>query len=73
MGEVRTVDYYSNGCLQLWDAEGGAILGRKDAFSPLNVFVNPEGFQAIIDERRGKATERAAAPSRKAEPREDIQ
>ncbi|MGH6964044.1 MAG: methylamine utilization protein MauJ [Phenylobacterium sp.] len=40
--------YFLNGRLRLDDAETGQLLARKDAFLPVNVIVNPEGFDAQI-------------------------
>jgi hypothetical protein len=40
--------YFLNGRLRLDDADTGQLLARKDAFLPLNVIVNPEGFDAQI-------------------------
>jgi hypothetical protein len=35
-----------NGRLRINDAETGGLLARKEAFMPVNVFINPEGFDA---------------------------
>jgi hypothetical protein len=52
-------DYLLNGELQIWNATTGKLISRKDAFIPLNCFVNLDGCnariaaaQAEIDRRR---------------------
>jgi hypothetical protein len=52
-------DYFLNGELQMWNSETGALLSRKDAFLPVNCFVDLDGCnadiaaaQAEIDRRR---------------------
>ena len=41
--------YFLNGCLEIVDADTGEELSRKDAFMPVNVFPNPEGFDRQIE------------------------
>jgi len=31
------LDYFQNGILEVWDADAGRLLGRCDAFLPVNV------------------------------------
>lgn len=40
--------YFLNGRLRIDDANTGQLLSRKDAFIPLNVRVNPAGFDAQV-------------------------
>ena len=40
--------YFLNGRLRIDDADTGQLLSRKDAFLPLNVIVNPSGFDAQV-------------------------
>jgi hypothetical protein len=51
-------DYYMNGRLRMVDAETGELLGRKDAFLPVNLIVRPEGFDAEIKRCRDEAEQR---------------
>lgn len=53
-------DYFMNGRLRVHDFETGELLGRKDAFMPLNVIVNPDGFDAQIAKLRQMAEHRRA-------------
>lgn len=40
--------YFLNGRMRIDDAETGVLLSRKEAFIPVNVIVNPEGFDAEV-------------------------
>lgn len=50
--------YYSNGCLEIFDSGTGELIARKDEFMPVNVIVNPEGFDHKIEEFRSEARKR---------------
>lgn len=50
--------YFLNGCLEIIDAENGKEISRKDAFLPVNVMVQPEGFDKDIEFWRGIAATR---------------
>ena len=41
-------DYFLNGELQMWDAGSGALISRRDAFIPLNCFVDLDVCNAAI-------------------------
>jgi hypothetical protein len=53
-------DYFGNGELQIFNADTGALLGRKDAYLPLNMHLNHEGANAEIARWRRLAEERRA-------------
>jgi len=48
-----------NGRLRINNAETGELLSRKEAFMPLNVIINPEGFDAETARWRTEAERRA--------------
>jgi hypothetical protein len=53
--------YWGNGRLKITDTDSGELLSRKDAFIPVNMFSNPEGFDANIQHWKEEAVRRAAA------------
>lgn len=50
--------YFLNGCLEIVDFETGEEVSRKDAFIPVNVIVEQEGFDKDIEFWRGIAEKR---------------
>ncbi len=50
--------YYLNGCLIISNSETGELIARKDEFIPVNVIVQPKGFDKEINEWREIADER---------------
>ena len=50
--------YYLNGRLRIVDADTGELLGRKDAFLPMNLIVRAEGFDVEIKRCRDEAEHR---------------
>ncbi|MCP4330035.1 MAG: hypothetical protein GY791_16535 [Alphaproteobacteria bacterium] len=50
--------YLLNGSLEIVDTESGKEIARKDAFIPVNVIVQPEGFDKEIELWRGIAETR---------------
>ncbi|MGH0002816.1 methylamine utilization protein MauJ [Pseudovibrio ascidiaceicola] len=50
--------YYLNGSLEIVDTETGSEISRKDAFLPVNVIVDPAGFDKEIEFWRSAADER---------------
>lgn len=42
-------DYIGNGELQMWNAESGELISRRDAFIPVNCFLNIDAANAAID------------------------
>jgi hypothetical protein len=42
-------DYFCNGQLHIVDAETGNLIGRKDAYLPVNMFFNPEAADAEVE------------------------
>jgi hypothetical protein len=55
-------DYYGNGKLQIFNAESGDLLGRKDAFIPVNIVPGfaAERFSQLINKYEAEAETRAA-------------
>jgi hypothetical protein len=55
-------DYYGNGKLQIFNAETGHLLGRKDAFIPVNIVPGfaAEHFGQLINKYEAEAETRAA-------------
>ena len=51
-------DYYMNGKLIIKNAHTGHLIGRKDAFLPVNVIVNPDGFDASVEQSVAMVKER---------------
>lgn len=50
--------YFMNGRLEIINTESGKEISRKDAFIPVNVIVQPEGFDRDIEFWRGIAATR---------------
>jgi methylamine utilization protein MauJ len=53
-------DYFGNGQLHIVNADTGELIGRKDAYIPMNMFFNAEGaaaelahWKALAEQRRG--------------------
>jgi hypothetical protein len=53
--------YFSNGQLQIYDSESGVLLSRKDAFLPVNMWLNHEAAEADIQAWTKLADERRLA------------
>jgi hypothetical protein len=60
VAEVRRFehDYFGNGQLHIVNAETGALLGRKDAYLPLNMFLDQEAAEAEIGRWKALAQQR---------------
>ena len=52
-------EFNCNGRLEVWSDEGNC-LGRCDAFMPVNVIMNPKGYQNRLDELNAEAAQRRA-------------
>lgn len=52
-----TYHYESNGSLRIINDETGQLISRKEAYIPVNYFVNPDGFRERIEHWEGKAEE----------------
>ena len=52
-------DYVGNGQLQIFNADTGAFLSRKDAFVPVNCFLDVDGANANIDRWKKLRSERS--------------
>jgi len=52
--------YFLNGCIQITDSATGELISRKDEFIPVNVMVEPAGFDKEIEYWRSIATDRRA-------------
>lgn len=50
--------YYMNGCITITNSDTGELIARKDEFIPVNVIVEPDGFDREIDKWRALASER---------------
>lgn len=50
-----------NGRLRINNSETGELLSRKEAYMPVNVIINPEGFDAEVTRWRAEAERRAQA------------
>jgi hypothetical protein len=63
-------DYLMNGILEIWDSGGNGLLGRCDAFLPMNVDMGAthRNYQQLISRIEAEADQRAAAAPAKAEP-----
>jgi hypothetical protein len=61
-------DYIGNGKLQIFDAQTGLLLGRKDAFIPMNIVPGfaVEHFNQLIDKYQAEAETRAAKATQEA-------
>jgi hypothetical protein len=59
------LDYFTNGILEVWDADSGRLLGRCDPFIPLNVDMSRTiaNFGTIIREIEKEANKRALEES----------
>jgi len=56
-------DYGLNGELQIWNASDGGLLSRKDAFIPLNCFIDLEACNAIIASAQAEVERRRVGSS----------
>jgi hypothetical protein len=56
-------DYWGNGKLRIIDADTGALLSRKDAFIPVNCWLDVKAADARIDEWKRRAEERRLIPA----------
>ena len=61
-------DYIGNGKLQVFNADGGALLGRKDACIPMNIMphIVIDHFNQLIAKYEAEADTRAAAAQQEA-------
>ncbi|MGE0644715.1 MAG: methylamine utilization protein MauJ [Nitrospira sp.] len=50
-------DWNSNGCLEVW-ADGTECLGRCDAFMPVNVMLNPSGYEERVTALKAEIAKR---------------
>ena len=50
--------YFLNGCLEICDYETGERIARKDEFIPVNIVVEPKGFDVEINRYRDLAAQR---------------
>ncbi|WP_139174111.1 hypothetical protein [Methylobacterium sp. UNC378MF] len=57
-------DYGLNGELQIWNASDGGLLSRKDAFIPLNCFIDLEACNAIIAAAQAEVERRRVGSSK---------
>jgi hypothetical protein len=59
------LDYFQNGILEVWNADAARLLGRCDAFIPINVDMarTSANFEANIQAMELEATRRASAKS----------
>lgn len=62
MAEIQrfNADYFGNGRLEIYNAETGALMSRKDAFLPVNMYLDQEAADRGIEELKGRAAERRA-------------
>jgi hypothetical protein len=51
-------EYFGNGQLRIVDAETGDLLSRKDAFIPMNMYLDHEAADAEISRWKALASER---------------
>jgi len=63
-------DYICNGKLQIFNAETGSLLGRKDAYIPMNIVPGfaAEHFNQLINKYEAEAETRAAANAQQRAP-----
>ena len=54
-------DYWSNGELRIIDSETREVIARKDAFMPVNCYLDIDAANAGIDHWKARAKERSAA------------
>ena len=61
-------DYMGNGKLQIFNAQTGLLLGRKDAFIPMNIVPSfaVEHFNQLIDKYQAEAETRAPKATQEA-------
>jgi hypothetical protein len=53
-------DYWSNGELRIIDSETREVIARKDAFMPVNCYLDIDAANAGIDHWKARAKERSA-------------
>ena len=60
MAEVQrfNADYFGNGRLEIYNADTGALISRKDAFMPVNMFLDQEAADSGVEELKARAAER---------------
>jgi hypothetical protein len=58
--EVRRFwqDYFANGQLQIFNADTGELIGRKDAYIPLNMYFDADGAAAELAQWKAVAERR---------------
>jgi hypothetical protein len=58
--EVRRFeqDYFGNGQLHILEADTGALIGRKDAFIPMNMYLDGDGAEAELAHWKALANQR---------------
>ena len=58
--EVRRFwqDYFGNGQLQIFNADTDELIGRKDAYIPVNMFLDAEGAAAELAHWKAEADRR---------------
>jgi hypothetical protein len=66
MAEIHRfqADYFGNGRLEIYNAEPGALISRKDAFLPVNMFLDQEAANSGIKKLKVRAAERRAETAR---------
>jgi hypothetical protein len=52
------LDYFGNGRLEIYNADTGALISRKDAFIPVNMFLDQKAADCGIEELKARAAER---------------
>lgn len=69
VAEVRRFenDYFGNGQLHIVNADTGALIGRKDPYIPLNMFLDQEAADAEIARWKALAEQRRERGKRYAE------
>jgi hypothetical protein len=69
IAEVRRfqIDYFGNGQLHIVNADTGALIGRKDAYLPMNMFLDREAADAEIARWKALAEQRRDRDERYAE------
>jgi hypothetical protein len=58
-------DYFGNGQLHIVNADTGEMIGRKDAYIPMNMYLDGEGAAAELAHWKALAEQRRAATSSK--------
>src|SRR5262249_39843301 len=51
-------DYFGNGQLQIFNADTGELIGRKDAYLPLNMYQDAKGVAADLARLKAEAERR---------------